>query len=85
MRKPAANMRPAPNSVVEATIAWMRPGFIPSESNQRPVPAMRPPRKKWLYPCAAIMSPKLTRAMSIARLMASTSFMALALPFGGGA
>ena len=34
--------------VAEATIAWTLPGFMPRESNQRPVPAMRPPRKKWL-------------------------------------
>jgi len=42
--RPTASIRPATISVMVASQAWNRPGRIPMESNQRPVPGIRPPR-----------------------------------------
>src|SRR5690606_38963565 len=41
--------------------------------NQRPVPAILPPPKMWLIPCASITAPTVTRRTSSARLIESAS------------
>ena len=54
VRSPSTSRTPAPTSVRLASQACRRPGFIPRLSNQRPVPAILPPPKMWLRPCASI-------------------------------
>src|SRR6201982_2083278 len=52
VRNPSPSSRPEPISVRLATQACTIPGFIPRELNHRPVPAIFPPPKMWLTPCA---------------------------------
>ena len=46
--RPSAKPSPAAISVLAATRAWNRPGFMPMLSNQPAVPGMRPPPKNLL-------------------------------------
>ena len=43
VKRPSTRAAPAPISTRLAIQAWSMPGFMPSEWNQRPVPAILPP------------------------------------------
>ena len=45
---PTTSSAPTPISAEAARAAWTLPGRIPIDWNQRPVPAMRPPRNALL-------------------------------------
>src|SRR5687768_5541314 len=73
VRKPTSSSAPAPISVRVASQACRTPGFIPRFSNHRPVAAIFPPRKTWLFPLARKTKPSTTRSRSNAMLTATAS------------
>jgi hypothetical protein len=76
--RPRTSIAPPTTSVMLASQACTMPGFMPRLANQRPVPAILPPPKMWLIPCASITAPTPQRSASRARLIESRSALSIA-------
>src|SRR5260370_38723328 len=64
VRKPSPSSRPEPICVRRETRAWTIPRFSPRGLTHRAVPAIFPPPKMWLTPCARHTAPTAQRRMS---------------------